>query len=69
MLGITILYLHMDEENMKNRRGKKREKKKEFHSPSSMAIPRCTSSGCRECTSAHDNLIMLSSLTASEPPF
>lgn len=28
MLGMTILYLHMDEENMKNRRGKKRKKKK-----------------------------------------
>lgn len=36
--------------------------------PSSMAIPRCTSSGCFEWTSAHDNLIMLSLFSSSESP-
>jgi hypothetical protein len=38
------------------------------HSPSSIAIPRCTSSGCLEWTRAHDNRIMVSLLSSSESP-
>lgn len=37
--------------------------------PSSIAIPRCTSSSCLEWTRAHDNLMILSFLSSSEPPF